>query len=176
MLTLRHCLLLAIALALVLADPASVRAQTPTPTPDADTNASDFWTIEFPGGTYVVRIASIVSVSTQEYVVDNAARVVELNISTSGSELLRAYYIEPNVPQAPGGIGQSTVNFAKEKIAEALDRTDTGDVWRKVVKNYPTTTHARTIEYRLASREQVDALFKNLQRALKNGRGGRFKP
>lgn len=175
MLNLRHCLLATVS-ALVLASSTAVHAQTPSPTPDSDTNSSDFWTIEFPGGTYVVKTSAIVSLSTQEYVVDNAARVVELNISTSGSELLRAYYIEPNVPNSPNGIGQSTLNFAKEKISEAMERTDTADVWRKVVKNYPTTTHARTIEYRLASREQVESLFKNLQRALKNGRGGRFKP
>ncbi len=177
MINLRLCLL-ATALALLVAGAPGVHAQTPAPSasPDADTDSSPFWTIEFPGGTYIVRLSAVNSLSTHEYVVDNTARVVELNISASDSDLLRVYYIEPNVPQTPDGIGQSVVNLAKERLDEATNRTNTSDIWRKVIKNYPATTHAHTVEYRLATREQLDSLFKNLQRALKNGRGGRFKP
>ena len=40
-----------------------------------------------------------------------------------------------------------------------FDRTGQGDVWKKVVKNYPATTHARTVEYRLTSREQLNKIF-----------------
>jgi hypothetical protein len=43
-----------------------------------------------------------------------------------------------------------------------------------VVKNYPDTTHARTIEYRIQSEEELGALYGSLRTAWESGRGRRF--
>ena len=113
---------------------------------------------QLPGGVYEVAVRSIVSVSTHEYLVDGAVRVIEMNIDTNGSILARFYFLEPVVPSPPSGMGASVVDKAQQVLTQAADKTGQ-DVWKKVVKNYPTTTHARTVEYRLQSRDDVNKLF-----------------
>lgn len=134
------------------------------------------WRCELAAGTYSVAITNIVSVSKHEYSVDNAARVTEVNIDSTGSMVVRFYFLEPNIPTSPLGLGQSTLNKAQEMVNEAVDRTGQSDLWRKVVKNYPTTTHARTIEYRLESRAQLEAIFHSADEAFHTGRGATLKP
>ena len=41
------------------------------------------------------------------------------------------------------------------------------DVWQKVVKNYPTTTHAKTIEYRIQDKETLTNLYASAEGALR---------
>jgi hypothetical protein len=53
---------------------------------------------------------------------------------------------------------------------------ETDDVRTKVVKSYPTTTHAHTVEYRLVDRESLNKLFDSIEEAWLNGRAGSFKP
>jgi hypothetical protein len=105
-------------------------------------------------------------VSTHEYLVDGAIRVVELNIDTNGSTLARFYFIEPNTPNAPGGIGASVIDKAQQLFTQAADKTGQ-DAWKKVVKNYPATTHARTVEYRLQSREEINKVFAAAEEAFR---------
>lgn len=124
-----------------------------------------------PGGTYEVALRSIVSVSSCEYIVDNVARVNEVNIDTTGNMAVRFYFIEPMTPNSPIGLGQSTINKVQEVMTEAASRAGQDEVWKKVVKNYPTTTHAHTIEYRVDSREDLDKIFKSAELAFRT-----FKP
>jgi len=155
----------------------SARAQeaTPTPTPTRSGEIPT-WTATLPGGTYRVALSAITAVSQHEYIVDGAARVTEVNVSTKGAETVRFYYIEPNVPQAPGGVGQSAVDLIKERAQEAASRAGADDAWSKVVKNYPITTHARTVEYRLSTKESLTKLFESVQNSWVNNRPAAFKP
>ena len=43
-----------------------------------------------------------------------------------------------------------------------------------VQKSYPTTTHAKTIEFRVAERATLDALYASLNQAWREGSGRRF--
>jgi hypothetical protein len=129
-----------------------------------------FWKCELPGGTYVVSLPTISSVSTHDYVVDGVARVTELTIAANSSVVARFYYLEPVVPKSPVGLGQSVIDKVQEKIQEGVQRTGVEPVWQKVVKNYPTTTHQHTVEYRLDSVEQVDKLFKSAESAWRANR------
>lgn len=149
-------------------------AQTPTPTPDTPSDRG-VWRAELPGGTFVVALSAITSVSSHEYVVDNTARVTEVTVATAGSLIGRFYYLEPNVPEAPGGIGQSAITFMQDKLTEGAERTGT-DAWKKVVKSYPASTHAHTVEYRIDSKEVLQKLYKNVETAWLRGRGDTFKP
>jgi len=133
------------------------------------------WRCELPGGIYSVALRSIVSVSSHEYVVDAAARVTEVNIDTNGSMTARFYFMEPNTLTSPLGLGQSTLDKVQELAKEAADRTGQSDLWRKVVKNYPTTTHAHTIEYRLDSKEQLKKLFESAETAFRLNRNTTLK-
>jgi len=123
-----------------------------------------FWRCELPGGVFVVSLASLASVSIHEYVVDGAARVTELTIATNSAVVARFYFLEPMIPKSPVGIGQTLLDKAQQRVQEGANRTGMEEVWKKVVKNYPATTHAHTVEYRLDSVEQV----KKLQNSLEN--------
>jgi hypothetical protein len=169
---------LSIAASLLAAGSMPLIAQDATPTPTASPSASPqaspnpdasfetitYWKAELPGGTYVVAHDSIIAVSTQEYVLDGAARVTEVNVSTSGVMQPRFYYIEALSVPGPTSAGAAAVDRAKTALEEAASRMVPGDpVWAKVIKTYPTTTHAGTIEYRLENKEQLKALFKSLE-------------
>jgi hypothetical protein len=146
---------------------ASLQAQTAAPaaTPLPGTKIA-LWICNSPGGTYEVALHTIVSVSTCEYIVDGIARVSEVNIDTNGNMAVRFYYIEPLTPNSPLGLGQATIDKAKEIAQEAADRTGQ-DAWKKVVKNYPTTTHAHTIEYRVDTKDDLMLLFTSAEKAFR---------
>ena len=130
-----------------------------------------FWRCELPGGIYVVNLATVTSVSTHEYVVNpGAARVTEFTIGTTGAVVARFYYVEPMVPKSPVGFGQSIIDKVQEKAEDAADRTGVEEVWKKVVKDYPLTTHAHTVEYRLDSVDQVKKLEKSIEDAWKTNK------
>jgi len=141
-----------------------LRAQTPAATP-SPTNIL-MWRCNLPGGSYSVALRSIVSVSSHEYMVDGAVRVTEVNIDTTGNALARFYYIEPNIPASPIGLGTATIEKAQQLLQEGAERSGQ-DVWKKVVKNYPTTTHSHTIEYRVTDKDSLNKLFESAESALR---------
>jgi hypothetical protein len=143
--------------------PLAVLGQTPTPAP----SRTPMWRCDLPGGTYEVAIRNIISVSLHDYVVDGVAHVSEMNIETPGSTEVRFYFLEPVVANAP--IGQATLEKAQEIAAEAAGRVNPGDAppWEKVVKSYPTTTHAHTVEYRLNTKGDLQSLFNSAEQAFR---------
>jgi hypothetical protein len=110
-------------------------------------------------------------VSSHEYIVDGAARVTEVNVDTQGNMAVRFYYIEPLTPKTPSGIGQSAIDRATELAKEAAGRTGQDEVWQRVIKSYPTTTHSHTIEYRVSSEEKLKQIMASVQNAFESGRG-----
>lgn len=150
-------------------------AQTPSPTATASpTPRIQIWRCDLPGGTYEVAVRAIVSVSLHEYVVDGAARVNELNVDTDGNMAVRFYYLEPTAAKSPLGIGQSSIDRATDLAKEAAARVGAEQVWNRVVKSYPTTTHAHTVEYRVESEDQLKEIFASAQRAFESGRADAY--
>ena len=113
----------------------------------------------------------MLSVSSHEYVVDGAARVTEVNLDTTGQLAVRFYYIEPAVTSGPGGIGAATLGKVQSILTDAAERSGT-DAWKKVVKSYPTTTHARTVEYRVSSKDSLNKIFASASASLTTGKAG----
>ncbi|MEO6740154.1 MAG: hypothetical protein ABIP20_07875 [Chthoniobacteraceae bacterium] len=145
---------------------------TPTPSPAPTANATrNLWTCTLPGGTYQVLVSAMLSVSTHEYVVDGAARVTEVNVDTAGQFAVRFYFIEPAVAAGPGGLGAATLGKVQSILTDATDRSGT-DAWKKVVKSYPTTTHARTIEYRVSSKDSLTQIFTSAANSHATGKPG----
>ena len=140
-----------------------------SPTGSATPVPNGFWRCEMPGGVFLVALRNIQSVSTSEYVVDGAARVTEVTIATSSSVEGRFYYLEPVTPSAVGATLQQLQQHVQDLAASHVDDSD--KVWEKVVKNYPLTTHAHTVEYRLTSKESLQALYTNLEQAWMSNRG-----
>ena len=148
--------------------PLALFAQTPAtpPTTNAGTSAITLFRAKLPGGTYEAAVRAIVAVTSHEYIVDGVARVTEVNIDTSGSLLARFYYLEPVQPNSPLGIGQATLDKAQELLKQAADKTGQ-DAWKKVVKNYPTTTHARTVEYRVVEKADLNKIYEAAEEAFR---------
>ena len=51
-------------------------------------------------------------------------------------------------------------------MRQAAEKTGQ-DVWKKVVKNYPTTTHARTVEYRVVKKEDLNKIYESAEEAFR---------
>jgi hypothetical protein len=157
----------------------TMRAQTPSPTESPSptpTSRLPIWRCELPGGTYEVALRAIVSVSMHEYVVDGVARVNELNIDTQGNMAARFYYLEPTAAKSPLGVGQSAIDRISDLAKEAGQRVGAEEIWQRVVKSYPTTTHAHTIEYRVESEDQLKQIFTSAQGAFESGKSATFTP
>lgn len=150
--------------------------QEASPSPSPPPTRRGIWRADLPGGAYLVRLAAITSVSMHEYLMDGGARITEVNIGTGGSELVRFYCVEPNVPSAPANIGQGAINTVQQRARQVAERVGAAEYLEPVVKNYPTTTHAHTIEYRLADREAVSRLFESIESAWLSGQGSAYKP
>ena len=99
---------------------------------------------------------------------NGVAQVTEVNIDTTGNMAVRFYFIEPVTPNSPVGVGQSAIDRAGELAQELQDRMGQ-DTWKKVIKNYPTSTHAHTIEYRVDSKDDLDKIFASAELAFRTG-------
>lgn len=148
-------------------NPNAAPAAAPTGTVAPTQNR--FWRCELPGGVYLVALGSIQSISSHEYIVDGAARVTEVTVATASSVEGRFYYLEPLTPSAVGASLQQLQQHVKDLASNHLDDND--KVWEKVIKSYPTTTHAHTVEYRLTSKENLQQLYSSLEAAWMSGKG-----
>jgi hypothetical protein len=162
--------------------PAPAAAQTPVPptTPSAPPSSpaerrfDRYWKAEVPGGVYLIDLNAITSASVHTYSVDNTVQVTELCITNTGGSVARFYFIE-RLLNVPTGLGQMAVDRAAEALNTVADRTGNSQVLGMVTKNYPATTHARTVEYRLKSKEDVLKLYESVESAWTNRKGVRIK-
>lgn len=151
--------------------------QTPEEVEDRQVK-NRFWTASVAGGSYMVQLDRISSISRHEYLLDGAVIVDEVTIDTLGQALARFYFIRPVTDEARGN---ATGNAASRLVDRARDLAERNagrvgmDVQNMVVKKYPETTHAKTIEYRVLSQGQLNALYSSVRTAWENGRGREFK-
>ncbi|MCB1077691.1 MAG: hypothetical protein KDM64_07690 [Verrucomicrobiae bacterium] len=128
-----------------------------------------FWECITPTGRFVVRLDHISSVSQHEYLIDGGARVYEVTVDTSGPMTARYYYIEPITDGSPLSIGKATIDRLREVAGEAGQRVGI-DTERDVIKD-PSTTHAKTAEYRLQVKENLDRIYEHIHRVWAEERG-----
>lgn len=119
-----------------------------------------FLSIDYKGQRFLVPFHSIVSLSRHDYMVDGAGMVHELTIDTQGSIIARYYYLESLLENNPTNAAQILNNRLEKLRGMAEERT--GQDTRVVVKHYPDTTHAKTVEFNLASMEQLDRIFAHI--------------
>tara|TARA_Y100000766_G_scaffold74741_1_gene63225 strand:+ start:49 stop:576 length:528 start_codon:yes stop_codon:yes gene_type:complete len=136
---------------------------------------SRFWKASLPGGEYMVALNSISSIAKHTYIVDGAARVYEVTVADKSSAIARFYFIEPVTESSPINAGQVVLDRLKSVSKEATERVGAGDVWDQVIKNYPNSTHAKTMEYRLTVKSNIDLIYSSVARAWERGRGENFK-
>ena len=109
-----------------------------------------------------------------EYLVDGGFVVTEVTIDTVGSTIARFYYGEPYRPDVPSATGQTINRRVQETVDLVKERSGASQTDRLVVKNYPTSTHAHTIEFRINSLENLEALFQSVNKSWMTGRGVKF--
>jgi hypothetical protein len=153
---------------------AQTAAATPAPATGTSTSRPDaLWRCTLPGGEYLVALRSIASISTHEYIVDGAAQVTELTVATNSSVEARFYYLEPVTNSSTPALGTaSTLQAMQQHVYDLATSQAGGDpVWEKVIKNYPATTHAHTVEYRLSTKENLQQIYQSLEQAWTTGKG-----
>lgn len=136
-----------------------------------------FWQASLGNGHYMVALDRIVAVSRHEYVLNGNAVVDEVTVDSTGQALARFYFIRPLTDTMTGtNTGEAAARIV-DRGRELVDRaagvagTNAQDM---VVKTYPATTHARTIEYRVHSAETLTSLYRSVRTAWENGKGRKF--
>lgn len=160
------------------------QAPNPQPTPDPNEKQADeptrdgLWDGRFNGGNYVVRCNAIIALSKHEYVSDGVARVVEVNLTLNSAQVVRFYFLEPvkvETNSSTAQAGTQALERAKGLVEEAVGRAAPGITDPKVVKNYPTSTHAHTVEFVLKEEARLNSMFQSLQRGFRTGQGRIWK-
>lgn len=133
-----------------------------------------FWEANVGGGQFMVPLNRIVSVSRHRYILDGALVVDEVTVDTEGQALVRFYHITPITDEMRGsGFVESAtrlVERGKELVQQGADRAGT-QIQDMVVKQFPHTTHAKQIEFRVLSAEALGAIHGSVKRAWETGRG-----
>lgn len=129
-----------------------------------------YWEANLAGGNYLVALGRISSVSRHKYVLDGALIVDEVTVDTTGQALARFYFITPITATGVGAAASDAAEKALALVEGAAKRTGT-DVQDMVMKKYPLTTHAKSIEYRVLSEQQLTALYQSVKTAWVSGKG-----
>ncbi|HCQ33176.1 MAG TPA: hypothetical protein DIV54_06720 [Verrucomicrobiales bacterium] len=137
------------------------------------TGEKGFWQGSLPGGSYVVALSRIAAISKHEYLLDGNLIVTEVNIDTIGSTTMRVYQITPAAQYGTLAAGRKIVERGKDLLDRAGQRTGV-DIENMVQKQYPTTTHARTVEFRVKDLGTLNALLSSAQGAWLSGKGRKF--
>ncbi|MGD7651955.1 MAG: hypothetical protein ACQCXQ_01985 [Verrucomicrobiales bacterium] len=142
-----------------------------------DARKDKLWIANVGGGEYMVRLSAIQAISRHQYVLDGAVIVDEVTVDASGQALVRFYHIEPITEgmsgSSAGKVASNVVRRGRELADKAAGRAGV-NVQDMVVKKYPETTHARTIEYRVTSEQELVSLLTSVKKAWMTGRGRTF--
>jgi len=139
-----------------------------------DENRKRRWECSLPGGEYSVNLGAITSVSKHSYVLDGTLLVTEVTVDTTGTALARFYYIEPITKDTTFNALARLQKRAEQLRNRGQQRSGT-KADEMVQKSYPTTTHARTIEFRIMNEVELNALYGSLYRAWNSGKGRTFR-
>jgi len=162
--------------ALLIVGPAVAFAQDEAPPTQstADTPGSDrFWQATLDGGHYMVALDRITAVSRHRYVLDGALIVDEVTVDTHGQALARFYFIQPVTAATAPNAASNAVERSKELLDLAAERVGI-DIQNMVIKKYPVTSHAKSVEYRILSEEDLTSLYDSVKTSWENGRGRKF--
>lgn len=133
-----------------------------------------FWQARLAGGEYAVSIERITSVSRHSYVLDGTLLVDEVTIDTTGQALARFYFLSPiGANNSVGGTAGAAIERGKGFLDAAGQRTGV-EADSMVIKKYPETTHAKTIEYRLSTQAELTNLFDSAKQAWLSGKAGQY--
>lgn len=131
-----------------------------------------FWQASVAGGSYTVALDRISSVSLHEYVLDTQLRVNELVIDTNGRALARFYYVA-SVTENSSSTTDRVIERGKQLVEKGAERAGI-DFHNLPQKNYPTTSHAGTVEFRIMELKDLKALYRSAMSSWQSGKGRRI--
>lgn len=132
-----------------------------------------WWVAQFPnGGNYMVRLDKIASASKHEFIANASVRVVEVTVATDSAVVARFYFMEPAGKDSNINAVSSALDRAQTTLQDAGSRVSPSLGKQHVVKDYPTTTHAHTVDYVVQSEDTLNNLYTNLTAAINQGLGG----
>ena len=129
-----------------------------------------FWQASVPGGHFMVAIDRISSISMHQYVLDAQLLVTEMVIDTSGRSLARFYFVTSVAENSGSATAARVVEKGRDLLDRAGQRAGTNAL-DLAQKNYPTTSHAGMVEYRMMDLRDLNALYKSVQNAWETGKG-----
>ncbi|MEM7603453.1 MAG: hypothetical protein AAF357_18820 [Verrucomicrobiota bacterium] len=132
-----------------------------------------FWEVVTGTGRFIARLDKISSASQHEYFIDGAVKVYEVTVETNGGQTGRFYYLESVTEGSSISTGSATINRLRDMANKVSDKAGTGNIDSIVTKHYPDTTHAKTSEYRVQSKETIGQIYEHIHRvwAQEKGRG-----
>lgn len=131
-----------------------------------------YWQATFAnGGHYMVRLDHIFSAAKQVYISDGVARVVEVNIGADNATVVRFYFFEPVGKDSPIAAGQIIIDRAQDLAKQVAAKASPSAAQLQVVKNYPASTHAHTVEFALQDEATLNSLYSSLMQAISTGKG-----
>ncbi|TAG11259.1 MAG: hypothetical protein EAZ42_00880 [Verrucomicrobia bacterium] len=132
-----------------------------------------FWQVKLPGGSFRVLLSKIVSVSRHKYLLDGMVTVDEVTIDTDGQALARFYHLTPIGEDSSLNTAAQLAQRARELAQQATNRADLSKS-TQVIKKYPETTHAKSIEYMIDSKQELTRIFESVDKAWTEARGRRY--
>ena len=141
-----------------------------------------FWECRLPTGGFTVKVSDMVTVSLQEYVVDDHAKVYEVMVSTRSAVVARFYHEERLAVQAGPEMAEPLVEGRL-----ALERAQTLISTGRHVRQHEVQEHglpnkqsldaavAPSATYRLKRKADVLALYQSAKAAWRNGVEGLFQ-
>lgn len=141
------------------------------PTEPSQLAVGSFWEANIRGNHYIINSSRITSIGKQEYMAEGV-KISEVTITSSSSAIARFYYIElAGKSSSLNGVSNS-ISRLEQLTNGVADRAGIDPYI--VIKNYPTTTHAHTIEYRLQNLSSIEQLYKSALKSLKTQTNGSF--
>lgn len=135
-----------------------------------------FWQASLAGGHYMVALDRITSISRHKYLLSGGIIVDEVTVDTVGQSLARFYFVSPVTDSSKNAAGNEVarmVDRGRELVDKAASRLGT-DAPYMVHKDYPNTTHAKTVEYVVQSTQELGALYNSVRTAWESGKGRKF--
>jgi len=162
----------------LLATPSYSQEENDTTSPNAEESGNvketddhkRFWQASLPGGHYMVALDHISSISMHEYLLNQSLVVHEMVIDTNGRSLARFYHVVTIAENSASGTARRVLEKGTELLDRVGEKTGT-DVKDMVQKDYPTTSHAGMVEYRVMSLPDLEAIYKSVKNAWETGRG-----
>jgi hypothetical protein len=133
-----------------------------------------FWVCNIRGSELMIAVDRISAISKTQYVLDGGLIIDEVVIETTGGQALnRIYSIRPVTDAMAQNSASKIIDRVRDVTAERGSRMGT-NLHEMVEKNYPTTSHARTVEFRVVAPEDLDVLYASVKNTWITGKGRVF--